>query len=170
MVRLLLVRGAGSRTSSSAASGARVVCRDGRDAHTGAGRPLDAEVAFPVLADLHDRDVDHHFGPRLVEIVNELLGEEQFVRCAAHHQGTLALHAIDLDLGKDIAQSGLDVVEVVLLPGIGQVKRLDCLLVQLGSLGTSILRDEDGIGGNRAPEGVGHGPDDPQGVEQRNIG
>ena len=51
--------------------GAAAAGRLQRDPH-GAG-PCDAQCLLPVLADLQHRDVYHHLGPRLVQIVDQLL-------------------------------------------------------------------------------------------------
>ena len=72
-----------------------------------------------------------------------LLREQKLVGRAAHDDGVLALHAVDLGVGHDVAQGGLDVVEVVLLPGVGQIEGLHRLLVELLALGAGVLRDKD---------------------------
>ena len=138
--------------------------------HAEAAGPLNAQGAFPILAHLKNSHVDHNFGARLVEVADELLGEQQFVGRAAHHNGVLALHRVDLGLGIRLRMAVLYVVEIVLLPGIGQVKGLNGLFVELGALGAGVGGHKDGVRGDRAPEGVGHGADDAQGIEQRHIG
>ena len=40
------------------------------------------------------RNVDHHFGPRLVKIVDELLRQQQFIRSAPHYNRILARDSI----------------------------------------------------------------------------
>ena len=71
----------------------------------------------------------------LVQVVDQLLRQQQLVGRAAHHDGVLALHAVDLGVRHHVAQRGLHIVQVVLLPGIGQIKGLHRLLVQLLPLG-----------------------------------
>ncbi len=163
--------GAARRTGGAGAGRAATVgCRAvGLQGDADAAGPGDAQGPLPVFAHLQDGDVDDNFAARLVEVVNELLREQELVGRAAHDNGVLALHAVDLGVGHDVAQGSLHVVEVVLLPGIGQIKSLHRLLVEFLALGARVLRDKNGVAGDRAPEGIGHDADDAQCVEERNI-
>ena len=134
-----------------------------------AAGPGDAESALPVLADFHDGDVDDDFGARLVEIVDEFLRQQKFVGRAAHDDGVLAGDAVDFGAGEYVAQGGLHVVEVVLLPGVGEIEGLDGLLVEFGALDARVLGDKDSVGGDWPPEGAGHGANDAQGVQERDV-
>ena len=71
--------------------------------------------------------------------------------------------------GEHVAQSGLHVIHVVRLPGVAQVEGLDGLHVQFAALDAGVLGDEEGIGGNGAPEGTGHGAHDAQGIKQGDV-
>ena len=141
----------------------------GLQRHADAAGPGDAQGPLPVLADLQDGDVHHHLGPRLVQVVDQLLRQQQFVGRAAHHDGVLAGDAVDLGVGQHVAQGGLHVGQVVLLPGVGQIEGLHRLLVQLGALGAGVLGHKDRVVGDRPPEGVGDGAHDAQRVQQRDV-
>ena len=97
------------------------------------------------------------------------LGEHQLVGSGAHDDGVLAGNTIDLGVGKYVAQGGLNVVEVVLLPGVGEVEGLNGLLVELGALGAGVGCDKDGVLSDWAPEGVGEGADDAERVHEIDV-
>ncbi len=153
--------GAGAAGRAGGCAAARARCRAGvalravrLQRYAKAARPRDAQRAFPVLAHFKYGDVDHDFAARLVEIVDELLRQQQFVGRGAHHDGVLALHAVDLGVGHHVAQRGLHIIQIVLLPGIGQIEGLHRLLIQLLALGPRVLRHKDGVAGDGPPEGV----------------
>ena len=95
--------------------------------------------------------------------------QQQFVGRTAHHDCILAGHAVDLGVGHNVAQGGLHVVQVGLLPGVGQIESLHRLFIEIGALGAVVLGHEDRIGGHRAPESVGQGAHDAQRVHQRHV-
>ena len=131
--------------------------------------PGNAEVLLPVLAQLQNRDVHHHLGTRLVQVVNQFLRQQQLVRRAANHDGVLAGDRVGLGIGQHIANGGLHVGQVVLLPGVRQVEGLDRLLIQLGALGFGVLCDKNRVVGDRPPEGVRDGAHNAQRIHQRHA-
>ena len=97
-------------------------------------RELNTDLPHHVLVDLKHGDIDDHLRARLVEVVDQLLRQQQFIRSGAHDDGVLAGNAVDLGVGEHIAQRGRDVVQVVLLRGVREIEGLHRLLVQLGPL------------------------------------
>ncbi len=153
-VRQVIKRRTGGRRS-----GRRRTCRAPRRAscrrrragrrrlqlHPHTRRPLQPDRPLPVLAHFQHRYVHHHFRPRLVQVVDDLLRQQQLVRRAPHHQRILARQSVHLDLHQHVAQRRLDVVQVVLLPRIGQVERLHRLLIQFVALRSRVLGHENRV-------------------------
>ena len=119
-----------------------------------AGRGTDTEVAQLVAVDLHDGDFDHHLRPRLVEVFDQLLRHRDLVGRAAYHDRLLRRELLQA-LG--IQQRAQDVDQVLQLVGlrqIGQIKSADDALFQLLALGRSVGGNKDGVGSDRPPEGL----------------
>ncbi len=124
-----------------------------------------------VAIDFKDGDIDYDFGPGAVEVVQHLLRDEQLVRRSAHDDGVLAGNDIDLDAGiEQIANGHDELVGVVGLAGVGEVEGLYGLLVEVGTLGAGVLRDEDGVGGDGLVKSAGEGADDAQSVGPTDVG
>ena len=163
--------GAGGACGGGGGAGtAGIGCRAvGLQGNAEAAGPLHSQRLLPVLAHFEHCDVDYDLAAGLVEVVDELLRQQELVGGATHDDGVLALHRKDLGSGHEVADCGGDVIEVVLLPCVGQIEGLHGLLIQVAPLGGSVLGHEDGIAGDRTPEGIGHHAYDAQGVEQRNV-
>ncbi len=135
-----------------------------------AAGPLNAKCLLPVLADFKYGDIDHNFGARLIKIVDELLCQQQFVWRTAADDGVLTGYTVDLEVaGEHVAERGLNVVQIILLPGIGKVEGLHGLLVELGPLGTVILGNKNGVRSYGPPECVRKCAHNAQGIKQRRI-
>ena len=163
-------RGGGSRTRT-AGSGAACIGRSaGRlQGNPDAAGPGDAQCLLPVFAHFEDGDVHHHLGTRLVQVVDQLFRQQKFVRRGSHHDGVLAGHGVDLGAGQHVANGGLHVGQVILLPRIRQVEGLHRLLIQLRVAGAGVGGHKDGVLGHRPPEGIRDGANNAQRVQQRDA-
>ena len=155
--------------------GGRGGCRSGRllelRGEADRRRERDAEGADFVAIDLEDRDVDDDLGAGTVEVVDEFFGEQELVCGGAHDDGVLRRDQVELDGGvEQEAEAGEDFVAVVGLGRVREVKGLNGELVEIGALGAGVLRDEDGVGGDRLEESAGDGADDAQGLGKRDVG
>ena len=130
-----------------------------------AARQLDADGPRLVSIHFQQRHVDNHLRTRLIQVVDELLRQQQLVRRGAHDDGALARHAVELGIHQQVAQRGLNIVQIVLLGGVGQIERLHRLFFQFLALGAGIHGDKDGVGGHRVPERARDCANDAQGIQ-----
>ena len=113
-----------------------------------------------ILVDFEDRYVDDDFRAGAVEVVEDLLGEDEFVGSGAHDDSVLARDEVDLDAGiEQVADGHDDFVGVCLLAGVGEIEGLNGLLIEIGMLLPGVLSDEDGVGGDGLVEGSGESAD-----------
>ena len=83
----------------------------------------------------------------------------------------LAGDEVDLDARVEhVAQRDQNFIRIVLLRGVGQIKRLHRKVFKVGALGAVVLRDKNRVAGNRLPERPRKRADNPQRVGQRNAG
>ena len=132
--------------------------------HAKRARELKADGPRLVPVHFHQRNVDHYLGTRLVQVIDELLRQQQFIRRSAHHDGALARHPVEFGIDQQVAQRRLNIVQIVLLCRVRQIERLHRLFLQLLALGTSVHRHKDGVGGDRVPKGAGRYANDAQSV------
>ncbi len=118
----------------------------------GGARELNADGPRLVPVHFQQGHIDHHLRTRLIQIVDELLRQQQFVRRSPHHNGALARYAVELGVHQQVAQRGLNVVQIVLLGSVRQIERLHCLFFQLLTLGARVGGNKNGVGGDRVPE------------------
>jgi hypothetical protein len=134
------------------------------------GRQGDAEVTHLVAVDIEDGYVNDNLRLGPVEIVEELLREKKLVRRGAHDDGVLAGNEGDLGAGiEKVADRGLNLVGIGLLGGVCEVEGLDGYRVEVRALGTGVLGDEDGVGGNRLVKSSGDSSDDAESVGPGDI-
>ena len=118
-------------------------------------RQGDAEIAHPVAVNLKNGDIDDDLRTGAIEIVEELLREQELVRSGPDNDGVLTGDEVDLGAGiEDVAEGLSDFVLVGLLAGVSEVEGLDGGRIEVGVLGAGVLRDEDGIRGDRFIEGA----------------
>ena len=92
------------------------------------------------------------------------------IRRRTYDDGVLAVYEVELHRRiEQIAHGHQDLVGVVLLRNVGQVKRLHGLIVQIRALVARILGDKDCIGRDRLPERSTQRLHDPQGVVKRHT-
>ena len=103
---------------------------------------------------LHDGNFHHHFRPRLVEVLDQLLGHRNLVGRAAHHDCLLRRKLLQALGIQQSAQNVDQVLQFVGLRQIGQIKSADDALFQLLALGGSVGGNENGVGSDRPPESL----------------
>src|SRR5260370_23415545 len=109
---------------------------------------LNSQIAHLVLAECQHCDIDHYLRACSVEVVDQFLCNEELVRTASHHNRVLARdEEYFYAWVHDIAQRGHEFVRIVLLCGVGKIKRLECRALQAGSLHPRVSGYEDRIGG-----------------------
>ncbi len=130
----------------------------------------DAEVTNLVAVDRQDGDVDDDLWSCAVKVTQQLLSKQELVWRRAHHNRVLRGHEIDLDAGiKQVADRRQDLVGIVLLTCIGEIEGLHGKIVKIGSIGTGVLRDEDGIRRDRLIEGARLDAHDAKSVRKRHV-
>ncbi len=165
--------GARARCRSNSRRGSRRRCRGcrrsrGLQLHADRAGKLQTDVAQQVLIDFKDGDVDDDLRLGLIEIVDDLLRQQQLIRCAAHDDGALAGNGLHLDRSiHQVADRIQDFVQVVGHRNVAEVEGLDGLLFQLGSFLTRVGGNKNRVPGDWTPEGLRHERDAPESVVER---
>ena len=117
----------------------------------------------------HDQDVHHHLRAWLVEVMDHLGGQRHFVGFPAHDDGILRgerHHPLQLRDGADGVDDFLDFLRRA---DVGQVERLRHHLLEIAALVGIIVGDENGVGGERLPIGLGDDADVVQRLVQGGV-
>ena len=129
----------------------------------------DAQVPQAIGASLQHFDLHHHLRLGLVDVVNDLLCEQQLVRCVADDDGILRVQLLNALQVQQLAQPGHNFSNVLRLEGVRKIDRFDYLLFVIPALLWLIRDHEDNIFRHRLYESLALQRHDFQRLLQRYI-
>ena len=127
------------------------------------------ELARKILVYLDDDQVDEDLGLGLIEVQNDLFSEVHLVAGAADDERVLRIDGEDQAEVAHRAHRGHDLLQLGGRGDVGQVEDARDLVLVVAAFGHGFLGDEDGIGRDGLPEGVGQQGDVIQGLLERAV-
>ena len=112
----------------------------------------DTQVPQAIGARLQHFDLHHHLRLGLVDVADDLLRQQQLVRCVAHNDGILRVELLNALQVQQLAQPRHNFSNILRLKGIRQINRLDDLLFVIAALLRLVGDHQDDVFRDRLPE------------------